>query len=68
MGPRVDPYEGVAPQLGAFELERLRSTLDLPAKNLRAALLPALSIGLAASHFAIAADASVAVTTALFTR
>src|SRR5271156_5007936 len=32
MGPRVDPYEGVAPQLGAIELERLRSALDLPAK------------------------------------
>jgi hypothetical protein len=42
MGPRVDPYEGVAPQLGAIELERLRSALDLPAKTLRAALLPAL--------------------------
>jgi DNA-directed RNA polymerase subunit RPC12/RpoP len=42
MGPRVDPYEGVAPQPEAIELERLRSTLDLPAKTLRAALLPAL--------------------------
>lgn len=42
LGPRVDPYEGVAPQLEAIELERLRSTLDLPVKALRAALLPAL--------------------------
>lgn len=42
MGPRVDPYGGVVPQLDAIEFERLRSPLDLPAKTLRAALLPAL--------------------------
>ncbi|HEX7912779.1 MAG TPA: hypothetical protein VF534_32445 [Paraburkholderia sp.] len=42
MGPRVDPYEGVAPQLEVIELERLRGTLNLPTQTLRAALLPAL--------------------------
>jgi predicted RNA-binding Zn-ribbon protein involved in translation (DUF1610 family) len=42
MGPRVDPYEGVVPKVEAIDFERLRSTLGLPAKVVRAALLPAL--------------------------
>lgn len=39
MGPDIDPYEGVVPQLGIVDIVRLRDTLAVPTKTLRAALL-----------------------------
>ncbi|PXX20269.1 hypothetical protein NA66_10732 [Burkholderia pyrrocinia] len=39
MGPDIDPYEGVAPQLGAVNLDRLYRTLGIPFAPLEIALL-----------------------------
>ena len=39
MGPDIDPYEGVVPELGLIDLERLRDSLSVPTKTLRTALL-----------------------------
>jgi hypothetical protein len=39
MGPDSDPYAGIVPQLGAVDIRRLRDTLPLPEKTLRASLL-----------------------------
>jgi hypothetical protein len=39
MGPDVDPYDGVVPELGMVDLDRLRESLSIPRKTLRAALL-----------------------------
>jgi TniQ len=41
MGPDIDPYEGVAPQLDTVDIRRLHATLAVPVKTLRASLLPA---------------------------
>jgi hypothetical protein len=38
-GPDIDPYEGVAPQLGAVSVARLRCTLGIPAVQFEIALL-----------------------------
>jgi hypothetical protein len=40
MGPDIDPYEGVVPQVGTVDIRRLRDTLPVPLKTLRASLLP----------------------------
>nr|WP_035472920.1 hypothetical protein [Caballeronia sp. Lep1P3] len=40
MGPDIDPYAGIAPQLGLVDLRRLHQSLPVPVKTLRAALLP----------------------------
>ncbi|PMS34973.1 hypothetical protein B0G57_1125 [Trinickia symbiotica] len=39
MGPDIDPYEGIVPQLGLVDIVRLHETLAVPVKMLRAALL-----------------------------
>ncbi|WP_082902766.1 TniQ family protein [Paraburkholderia ginsengiterrae] len=39
MGPDVHPYEGIVPELGAVNLERLRENLPVPVRMLRVALL-----------------------------
>jgi len=39
MGPDIDPDEGVVPQLGAVNLDRLRRTLGIPCASLEIALL-----------------------------
>ncbi|KVM86758.1 hypothetical protein WJ60_19440 [Burkholderia ubonensis] len=39
MGPDIDPYEGVVPQLGAVNVARLHRTLGLPSASLQIALL-----------------------------
>jgi hypothetical protein len=39
MGPDIDPYEGVARQLGTANIRRLRSTLAVPIKTLHPSLL-----------------------------
>ncbi|WP_181159082.1 hypothetical protein [Burkholderia ambifaria] len=39
MGPDVDPYEGVTPQLGSVSLVRLHRTLGIPFATLEIALL-----------------------------
>lgn len=39
MGADIDPYEGVVPQAGNVDLQRLRNTLAVPLKTLRASLL-----------------------------
>jgi hypothetical protein len=39
MGPDTDPYEGVVPELGMVDIDRLHDTLAVPTKTLRAALL-----------------------------
>lgn len=39
MGPDIDPYEGVVPQLGAVNLDRLHRTLGIPFTPLEIALL-----------------------------
>ncbi|WP_322094022.1 TniQ family protein [Paraburkholderia bannensis] len=42
LGPDVDPYDGVVPQLGAVDIDRLHESLRVPAEALRTALLPAI--------------------------
>ncbi|WP_322062776.1 hypothetical protein [Paraburkholderia sp. J63] len=42
LGPDVDPYEGVVPQLGIVDVDRLHESLRVPAETLRVALLPAI--------------------------
>jgi hypothetical protein len=37
MGPDTDPYEGVVPELGMVDIDRLHDTLAVPTKTLRAA-------------------------------
>jgi hypothetical protein len=39
MGPDIDPYEGVVPQLGAVNLDRLHRALGIPFAPLEIALL-----------------------------
>lgn len=39
MGPDIDPYEGIVPELSAVDIERLHGTLGLPKTTLREALL-----------------------------
>ena len=39
MGPDVDPYEGLVPELGAVDIDRLHGALGLPKTTLRDALL-----------------------------
>ncbi|WP_176060124.1 hypothetical protein [Paraburkholderia sp. BCC1876] len=39
MGPDVDPYEGIVPELGRVDIARLRESLPVPVRTLRAALL-----------------------------
>jgi hypothetical protein len=38
LGPDIDPYEGVVPELGLVDLARLRESLPVQLKTLRAAL------------------------------
>lgn len=42
LGPDIDPYEGVVPQLGVIDVDRLHESLRVPAATLRTALLPAV--------------------------
>jgi len=42
LGPDIDPYDGVVPQLGMVDIDRLHDSLRVPAETLRAALLPAI--------------------------
>jgi hypothetical protein len=39
MGPDIDPYEGIVPELGEVDIDRLRENLPVPVRTLRAALL-----------------------------
>ncbi|SOE47734.1 hypothetical protein SAMN05446635_0173 [Burkholderia sp. OK233] len=39
MGPDIDPYEGVVPQLGLVDIRRLHESLPVPIKTLHASLL-----------------------------
>lgn len=39
MGPDIDPYEGIMPELSVVDIERLHGTLGLPKTTLREALL-----------------------------
>ncbi len=39
MGPDIDPYEGVVPELGQIDIDRLHESLSVPVETLRAALL-----------------------------
>jgi hypothetical protein len=39
MGPDIDPYEGVVPELGQVDIDRLQESLSVPVDTLRAALL-----------------------------
>ncbi|MGF6507921.1 hypothetical protein [Paraburkholderia sp. 32] len=39
MGPDIDPHEGIVPQLGTVDIQRLRDTLAVPMKTLRTSLL-----------------------------
>ncbi|MBN3760758.1 TniQ family protein [Burkholderia sp. Ac-20365] len=39
VGPDVDPYEGIAPCQDVIDVDRLRLTLGLPLKTLRASLI-----------------------------
>lgn len=39
MGPDIDPYEGIVPELGVVDIDRLQAVLTLPKTTLREALL-----------------------------
>lgn len=39
MGPDIDPYEGIVPELGVVDIDRLHGALCLPKTTLRDALL-----------------------------
>jgi hypothetical protein len=45
LGPDVDPYEGVVPQLGMVDVDRLHESLRVSVETLCAALLPAIPLG-----------------------